>query len=280
MSNFEKFDYILKYPEKEKAIGVVAQNESPFKSAVIGITYPSPEYKIESNTPWSCVGFEYVLCGEGEVLINGRWETASSGSVFVLREGETHEYRASKSSPWQKIWINYSAKYIGEFLDAYGVKTGVYRTPEARSYFEKAIELADNPDSFINLCYILAECVHNITYTVSAGARNAQDGYHRRIRDALDLAIYKKVDLDNVAASLHMSKSNMIRVFKSHYGTTPYDYLLAQKIEAAKLLLRGTNMPVREIADKLCILDEHYFSSLFLKRVGLRPRDYRTGDTK
>lgn len=277
MSNFKKFDYILKYPEKEKAIGIVAQNATPFKSAVIGITSPVPEHKIERSTPWSCVGFEYVLHGEGEVLIGGEWIKASEGSVFILREGEEHDYRANKSSPWQKIWINYNASYVANFLDAYGIKTGVYRAPEARTYFERAIELADSPDSFSDLCYTLAECVHNIAATVSKGVTRGEDGDHRRIRDALDLAIYKKGELDGIAASLHMSKSNMIRVFKKHYGKTPYDYLLDQKIEAAKLLLSGTGISVREIADMLCILDEHYFSSLFLKRVGMRPRDFRRG---
>ena len=207
--------------------------------------------------------------------LNGEWLTAGAGCVFILREGEKHNYRAKPENPWHKLWINYNAEYTGKFLDAYGITTGVYHAPEARQYFERAIELADAPESFIDLCYLIAECVHSIASSVSARAARGEGCDYSRIRDALDLSVYKKCDLDAIAKTLHMSKSNMIRVFKKHYGVTPYDYLLDRKIETAKLLLNGTSLPVREIADKLCILDEHYFSSLFLKRAGVRPREYR-----
>ncbi len=274
MSNFQKYDYILEYPEKEKALGFASENKTPFKSAVIGITYPVPEYHIQSDVR-PCVGFEYVVDGEGEIYVNGEWLTAGAGCVFILREGEKHNYRAKPENPWHKLWINYNAEYTGKFLDAYGITTGVYHAPEARQYFERAIELADAPESFIDLCYLIAECVHSIASSVSAHTARGEGCDYSRIRDALDLSVYKKCDLDAIAKTLHMSKSNMIRVFKKHYGVTPYDYLLDRKIETAKLLLNGTSLPVREIADKLCILDEHYFSSLFLKRAGVRPREYR-----
>ena len=88
--------------------------------------------------------------------------------------------------------------------------------------------------------------------------------------------MYEKINLDTVASNLHISKSNLIRVFKKNYGVTPYEYLLTLKTETAKILLRETTMSVKEIADRLCISDEHYFSSLFFARVGMRPREYRT----
>lgn len=274
MSKLRKTDYILKYPAEERALSFAVEDGIPFKSAVVGVTYPISDYSIEGGA-WHSVGIEYVLDGEGEIYANGEWIKARSGDVFILREGEKHKYRACSENPWHKLWINYNAGYIGAFLDAYGIKTGVYHAPKALVHFEYALELSSSPDSFSQFCYSLAKCVHSITEVISESALREGDSDYLRIRDALDLAIYKKVELDSVADALHMSKSNMIRIFKKHSGKTPYDYLLSRKIEAAKLLLNGTNMSVRQIADKLCILDEHYFSSLFLKRVGTRPSDFR-----
>ena len=45
--------------------------------------------------------------------------------------------------------------------------------------------------------------------------------------------------------------------------------------EAAKLLLRDTDMTVSETALRLAFSDGHYFSNLFFERTGVRPRDYR-----
>ena len=87
--------------------------------------------------------------------------------------------------------------------------------------------------------------------------------------------MYEKLNLNVLAARLHLSKSNMIRLFKKSFGTTPYEYLLSLKISTAKLLLKNSKMTVKDISDRLKFSDEHYFSTLFLARVGMRPRDYR-----
>ena len=48
-----------------------------------------------------------------------------------------------------------------------------------------------------------------------------------------------------------------------------------RRLETACLLLRSTALPVREIAFRLCFPDEHYFSSLFHRKLGLTPSAYR-----
>ena len=87
--------------------------------------------------------------------------------------------------------------------------------------------------------------------------------------------MYDKLDLDSLSRALHLSKSTVIRTFKAAYGQTPYDYLLSLKMEAAKLLLRDTDMTVAETAVRLAFSDAHYFSNLFFERTGVRPREYR-----
>ena len=61
----------------------------------------------------------------------------------------------------------------------------------------------------------------------------------------------------------------------ARFGVTPYRYLLSRRLETARLLLRGTALPVREIAFRLCFSDEHYFSSLFRRKTGQTPSAYR-----
>jgi AraC-like DNA-binding protein len=159
-------------------------------------------------------------------------------------------------------------------LDAYRIESGIYRAGSARVYFEELLLLSENATQSPQTYYAIADAVHRIVNAI-ASARNSTETDEYRIKEALNDAVYEKINLDALSEKLHLSKSNLIRVFKKSYGITPYEYLLSLKISAAKLLLKDTKMTVREISDRLCISDEHYFSSLFLKKVGMRPREYR-----
>ncbi len=275
MRNIKNVDYNVKYPTKEKAYVFRPENGVPFDHAIVGVTYPLEDYCIQRGKFDKIVNLEYVVSGEGEILLDGKWHTASAGDIFILREGEPHHYRSKKENPWHKIWINYCAEYALSMMGAYSVKSGIYRADEAIPIFEQALELSSAAYASASTCYTLAEYVHKIIAAASISGTKSATGDEYRIREILNASVYKKIDLDTVAASLHMSKSNVIRIFKSRYGITPYEYLIGAKLETAKLLLINSSLTVREIADMLCISDEHYFSTLFTKKVGLRPRDYR-----
>lgn len=273
MRNEQKQSSNVKYPQREYASAFICKGEKPFKGALIGITYPYPDYCIAKEIRSFDV-FEYVLEGEGEIFLDGTWQTASAGDVYILRSGETHEYRSKRENPWKKIWINYTSDYMSQLLCAYGVKSGIYRLPSAQPIFEELFSFAKKGESnpYINLR--ISELLNRVAYSI-AKLRLESRGIESLIRAELDSSVYKQISLDELSERMHMSPSNLIRVFKKKYGITPYEYLIEQKMVAARLLLSDTEMTVREIAERLCINDDHYFSNLFLSRTGVRPRDYR-----
>lgn len=262
----------VRYPQKESACVFTSPNGIPFTSATVGITYPIVNYQIDRLSSTTINLFEYVLEGKGEVWVDGRWCEVKAGDVYILPQGREQRYRSDPQAPMKKLWINYVAAYMPSFLEAYGIRGGVYRGKRARAYFEQAYQYTrkDGPD-----CYEIADCVHQIVQAVAIEQQSQIGSDVYRIHAALHGAVHKRITLDDLAVSLHMSKSNLIRIFKKEYGITPYEYLLGLKIDAAKLLLGTTEMSVKEIAERVCVSDQHYFSSLFLARVGMRPRDYR-----
>lgn len=265
----------VKYPKLENAVAFVGQNGAPFKRALVGITYPFPDYSVIRGSAHQINVFELVLEGEGEVFIGGSWRRVQAGDIYILRQNEEQRYHSDPVSPMKKIWVNYEAEYISAMLSAYGIESGIYRSESARRYFERVYEATQRGSADNYVYYAISECIHGIIHSVAAEMRQTEGADVYRIREALNAAVYEKLTLDGLSAELHISKSNIIRVFKKQYGITPYEYLLGLKIDTAKLLLRNTRMTVGEIAERVQISDQHYFSTLFLDRVGLRPKDYR-----
>ncbi|MBR2461479.1 MAG: AraC family ligand binding domain-containing protein, partial [Clostridia bacterium] len=175
MSNTAENTRELKYPQKENAVALVGTNGVPFDKAIIGITYPFPDYWVYRPNTMSITLFEYVLEGEGEVLIRGRWERVRAGDTYILRQGEEHHYRSRAESPMKKIWVNYTAKYIDEFLNAYGIESGIYKSEHVRRYFERIQDHTQSRSSDGYVCLSVSECIHGIVHSI-ATERTSEDG--------------------------------------------------------------------------------------------------------
>ena len=72
-----------------------------------------------------------------------------------------------------------------------------------------------------------------------------------------------------------ISKGYLRKLFKERYGESPITHLLRKKLELAEEMLRMTDCPVKEIAEKVGIKNPYYFSALFRRKKGLSPAKYR-----
>ena len=278
MENVKMSEYPVSFPIKEKAYAFIPHDGIPFRNAVLGITNPTANYRISRPNSTICL-FEYILEGEGEVWIDGRWQTASVGDFYILPAGMDQIYRSSENNPWKKLWVNYYSDYMPSFLSAYGIRGGVFHSESVRTYFEELISLTKSGGGGDETCFRIADRLHKIVRMAAMLNKNEQDDEYG-MRRLISTYVHKKLNLDELAESLHMSKSNLIRIFKKKYGVTPYEYLIDLRLETAKILLKDTKLTIKEIADKLVFFDEHYFSSIFLKKIGVRPGVYRKGEAE
>lgn len=79
-----------------------------------------------------------------------------------------------------------------------------------------------------------------------------------------------KITLDDLAGEAFLSKFHFIRLFKSYYGRTPYQYLTSVRIENAKRLLKS-DATVSEVCFAVGFDSITYFTGLFKKTTGLTP---------
>jgi AraC-like DNA-binding protein len=100
----------------------------------------------------------------------------------------------------------------------------------------------------------------------------------RRARDLIDRKYAQPLDVAALARAALMSQAHFSRKFRDTYGETPYGYLMARRIERAKLLLRRGDLSVTEVCLEVGCTSLGSFSASFTKLVGETPTAYRGGD--
>lgn len=95
------------------------------------------------------------------------------------------------------------------------------------------------------------------------------------LKQYLDNNNCSNITIDELAKLIYRSPSHTIRIFSQAFGVTPYQYLMRQKTELAKLILLNTNKSIKEISVELNFGDEHYFSNYFKEKAGVSPNHFR-----
>ena len=85
----------------------------------------------------------------------------------------------------------------------------------------------------------------------------------------------EQISLETMAERVHMSQSYFSRTFKKISGENFNEFLVSQRLDAAKRLLIETNYKTYEIAEKVGIFDGNYFSRLFKQKFHMTPSQYK-----
>ena len=83
------------------------------------------------------------------------------------------------------------------------------------------------------------------------------------------------VSIEKMAQALYMNRSWMAVKFKQETNMTLTDFILKEKTEEAKRLLRYTDKPITSISAYLGFSSQSHFSRTFKKYTGSLPNEYR-----
>ena len=90
------------------------------------------------------------------------------------------------------------------------------------------------------------------------------------IRHNLD----KRLSLHDLAAIFYLSPNYLSQLFTRYAGEGFVEYITAERIRAAREMLKKGTEPIYEIAEKLGFKSAFYFSKVFKKAEGISPRDF------
>jgi AraC family transcriptional regulator len=83
------------------------------------------------------------------------------------------------------------------------------------------------------------------------------------------------ISISEVAEACNLSRGYFIRAFRETTGMTPYKWLLSERINRARRLLRASNAPLAEVAIACGFADQSHFTRVFSTIVGATPGHWR-----
>ena len=279
----------LPVSDREKQWGLYITGGG-FNSIAAGDPYPRPGHPKMYAFHWShgrrLPDFQilYITHGEGEFEseMSGR-QTITAGCAVLLFSGVWHRYRPLKDIGWDEYWVSYDGDYVHRLIDNGFLKpenpllkTGV-DAAIVHGYLSIIERMRLEPIGFEQL---IAADTMEILAAILGAARGRQTGSRtgamiRRAKSLLGADLSATLTMDELVSRLAMSVTHFYRLFKEHTGMSPYQYRLQLRINRAKEMLHGTNLAVKEIANKLNFESEFHFSKLFKKKTQFSPTAWR-----
>jgi AraC family transcriptional regulator of arabinose operon len=99
-----------------------------------------------------------------------------------------------------------------------------------------------------------------------------------RVRKILELTqsnLHRRITIEEMALSVHLSPSRLRNIFKTETGVSLARHLRMQRLQEAKVLLETTFLTVKEIMLNVGFINESHFVRAFETVFGLAPAKYR-----
>jgi AraC family transcriptional regulator len=101
----------------------------------------------------------------------------------------------------------------------------------------------------------------------------------RRSLAYIEANLASKMDIDDLANVVALSKSHFSRAFKHSVGLSPMEYVVVRRVERAKAMISGTREPLAEVALACGFADQAHLNRRFRDIVGISPGRWRRSNT-
>jgi AraC-like DNA-binding protein len=134
----------------------------------------------------------------------------------------------------------------------------------------------ENDDLYFEM--ILYSCCMKLLFYLdkySLETTTPTSGLMNKAIEYINHHIFQNIDIDEICASIHISKYYFCRQFKKTTGMTVMNYILKTRIILAQDMLSKEKLSVAEISERCGFSSQAYFCRAFHRHTGLTPLQYR-----
>ncbi len=218
----------------------------------------------------------YLISGEMTYYYNDQEVILRAGDAILFPQGSVRQ-RLEVRSPVQYASINvkFPEDQISELegepplaghLPGRTTATVVSVLELMEDIWYSASEFADTQ------CLALFTYLY---YQLVSFKLESQNPYVKNIKRYIADHITDKLTLQEISDSVCLAPEYCCSLFKKNTGKTLFAYILEQRIDTAKRLIKLGEVSLKNIAGDVGFSDYNYFSRTFRRITGLTPREYK-----
>ncbi len=230
----------------------------------------------------------YIASGHGELhTAHAGKIDIKEGDMFLIFPGEWHSYKPSSQTGWEEYWIGFRGANVDHRVQAgfFSTNSPVYHVGHNTviiDLYRKAIDTASLQEPYFQ--QLLAGIVNHLLGMMFMTSQNrsllSSPELPKVITEArmfMQSKVEEMVYMPDVAKHLNISYASFRHLFKKYTGLSPAQYLINLRLHRAKELLRGSQASIKEISYRLQFENPEYFATLFKKKTGVKPSEFRKG---
>ncbi len=231
------------------------------------------------------VELNFILSGNGIVVVDGELCNAQAGDVLIYNSGTLHDESLilnSQINAWCIAVTN--LKLPGQNLNEFVPKNFSPRIP-CQKVAEQLAQLyplihhyAQQKNGYHvanSLARAVVLIVHEIISTSARAVSKENNFIVEKIRRYIQEHYAENLNIKELAEIVNANEYYLSHAFKKITHYSPQQYILRRRIGKAQCLLVYTSLSLTEIAARVGYEDSNYFSRVFKKIVGMSPRLYR-----
>lgn len=224
----------------------------------------------------------YVISGKG--YFNGN--PVNAGQGFLITPNMQEHYYPDKKSTWEFLWIISNDEKIADVFELFHAdkSTNIFNYNYISDVKDLAELLKKQDNRMVNSFELLEMFLHLIknqqSQTTCHYEKTNAEIYIKAAVKYIQSNIHTAISVAELTKFLGVSQPYLFRLFKTKFHISPKEYILRQKLNRAKLLLKETPLTITHVANSVGFQDVLSFSKFFKSKTGLSPQNYRNMTTR